>query len=121
HSARLAGILICLAIRCGRSAKYNVCWFTFTSRRVLFAGSTLRSSALCTNMNWALEAGLAVFALIGLFAVVEVFAVVGVSPQAAIDNINAISRPIRIWFFIFPHFILQNVIAPVICSEYPWT
>ena len=42
---------MCPAMRYGRSENHNVCWFTFTSRKVLFAGSTFRSSATCTNMN----------------------------------------------------------------------
>src|SRR5664279_2577031 len=46
---------MCPAIRSGRSEKYRVCWFTFTSRKVLLAASTLRSSALCTNMSCVLE------------------------------------------------------------------
>src|ERR1017187_8998879 len=42
-------------MRSGRSEKYSVCWFTLTRRKVLLAGSTLRSSALCTNMSCVLE------------------------------------------------------------------
>ena len=49
-----------------------MCWFTFTSRRVFVAGSTVRSSALCTNMSWGARR-----------TDVEVVA------HAAIDNVNA--------------------------------
>src|ERR1039457_6007998 len=55
HSARYWSIFICPAMRSGRSEKYSVCWLTFTSRKVLLAASTLRSSALCTNMSWVFE------------------------------------------------------------------